>query len=183
MDPEYLVNEYKFAKNTFKKKQERSGYIMVFSSMMGLMSIPGGSVYSASKFALEGWAEGLNTELQPFGIRCMLVQPGPFRTDFTNKQPSAKFSEIQIDDYTEQRNVMHDSYFAGEQFGDPSKLAKALMKVANDANPPFRWLAGTGMDGLVAVRIKRTPVNGRNDYESNRGVFTWENNGNCIMRI
>lgn len=132
-------------------RKQRSGHVMVFSSMMGLMSIPGGAVYSASKFALEGWAEGLSTELKPFGIRSMIVEPGPFRTDFTNLQTSAKFSEneIEIEDYAEQRNTMHDFYFEGQQFGDPAKLAKALIKVANDANPPLRWLAGTGMVGVV----------------------------------
>lgn len=136
-------------------RKQRSGNVIVFSSMMGLMSIPGGSVYSASKFALEGWAEGLRSELQPFGIRCMIVEPGPFRTDFTNKQTSAKFSEFEIEDYAEQRKTMHDFYFAGEQFGDPSKLAKALIKVANDANPPLRWLAGTGMVGAVVQHFQR----------------------------
>lgn len=136
-------------------RKQRSGYVIVFSSMMGLMSIPGGSVYSASKFALEGWAEGLRSELQPFGIRCMIVEPGPFRTDFTNKQTSAKFSELEIEDYAQHRKSMHDSYFAGEQYGDPAKLAKALMKVINDANPPLRWLAGKGMVGAVIQRFQQ----------------------------
>ncbi|MGU3472564.1 SDR family oxidoreductase [Paenibacillus sp. D51F] len=147
-------------------RKQRSGTVMVFSSMMGLMSIPGGSVYSASKFALEGWAEGLNTELKPFGIQVLLVEPGPFRTDFTNKQSSAKFSDLQIDDYSAQRNSMHDFYFEGEQFGDPAKLAKALMRVAGDANPPFRWLAGKGMVDAVIQHYQRRLA----EYESWRVV-------------
>jgi NAD(P)-dependent dehydrogenase (short-subunit alcohol dehydrogenase family) len=147
-------------------RKQRSGTVMVFSSMMGLMSIPGGSVYSASKFALEGWSEGLNTELQPFGIQVMLVEPGPFRTDFTNKQTSAKFSELQIDDYSAQRNSMHDFYFAGKQFGDPAKLAKALMRVAGETNPPFRWLAGKGMVDAVIQHYQRRLA----EYESWREV-------------
>lgn len=128
-------------------RRQRIGYVVVFSSMIGLMSIPGGSVYSASKFALEGWAEGLSTELKPLGIRTLIVEPGTFRTDFTNKQTSAKFSEIE--DYDEQRKTMHDFYFTEEQYGDPATLAKALITVVNTDNPPLRFLAGTGMVGAV----------------------------------
>ncbi|MBS4201592.1 SDR family NAD(P)-dependent oxidoreductase [Bacillus sp. FJAT-49732] len=62
--------------------KQGTGTIIVFSLAMGITSLEGGSVYSASKFALEGWIEGLNMELKGFGIRCMLVEPGPFRTDF-----------------------------------------------------------------------------------------------------
>jgi NAD(P)-dependent dehydrogenase (short-subunit alcohol dehydrogenase family) len=106
------------------------------------------------------------SKLQPFGIQVMLVEPGPFRTDFTNKQTSAKFSELQIDDYSAQRNSMHDFYFAGEQFGDPAKLAKALMRVAGETNPPFRWLAGKGMVDAVIQHYQRRLA----EYESWREV-------------
>jgi NAD(P)-dependent dehydrogenase (short-subunit alcohol dehydrogenase family) len=132
-------------------RNQGSGFIVVFSSMMGIMSMEGGSIYSASKFALEGWVEGLKTELKHFGIRCMLVEPGPFRTDFVNEKTSVKFSDIEIDDYKQQREAMHNMYvsFHGKEPGDPIKLAKALMRAVNDSNPPFRLLVGKGMVGAV----------------------------------
>ncbi|TDL63441.1 SDR family NAD(P)-dependent oxidoreductase [Rhodococcus qingshengii] len=132
-------------------RNQGSGFIVVFSSMMGIMSMEGGSIYSSSKFALEGWVEGLKTELKHFGIRCMLVEPGPFRTDFVNEKTSVKFSDIEIDDYKQQREAMHNMYvsFHGKEPGDPIKLAKALMRAVNDSNPPFRLLVGKGMVGAV----------------------------------
>jgi short-subunit dehydrogenase len=123
----------------------------VFSSMMGIMSMEGGSIYSASKFALEGWVEGLKTELKHFGIRCMLVEPGPFRTDFVNEKTSVKFSDIEIEDYKIQREAMQNLYvsFHGKEPGEPAKLAKAFITAVNDSNPPLRLLVGKGMVGAV----------------------------------
>jgi NADP-dependent 3-hydroxy acid dehydrogenase YdfG len=110
------------------RKQE-SGWVMVFSSTSGVKAVEGGSVYSASKFALEGWAEGLNIELKPFGIQTMIVEPGAFRTDFLNEKTSSTFSDIEIDDYNHQREIMHHNFISRDQKqpGDPVKLAMALM--------------------------------------------------------
>lgn len=124
--------------------RQGSGWIIVISSASGIRSVEGGSVYSASKFALEGWTEGMSIELKPFGIRCMLVEPGPFRTDFLNETTSVKYSDIEIDDYNQQREAMHKTFVSADQKqpGDPAKLAKALMTALNDSNPPLRLLAG-----------------------------------------
>jgi NAD(P)-dependent dehydrogenase (short-subunit alcohol dehydrogenase family) len=149
-------------------RKQGTGTILVFSSMMGIMSMEGGSTYSASKFALEGWVEGIKTELQSFGIRCMLVEPGPFRTDFVNENTSVKFSDIEIEDYKQQREKMHDMYvsFHGKEPGDPARLAKALIKEANDSNPPLRFLVGKGMVGAVDQYYKTR----LNEYDAWREV-------------
>jgi NAD(P)-dependent dehydrogenase (short-subunit alcohol dehydrogenase family) len=125
-------------------RKQGSGWIIVISSTSGIRSVEGGSVYSASKFALEGWTEGMNIELKPFGIQCMLVEPGPFRTDFLNEKTSVMFSDMEINDYKQQREAMHNNFVSVDQKqpGDPAKLAKALMLALNDSNPPFRLLAG-----------------------------------------
>jgi NAD(P)-dependent dehydrogenase (short-subunit alcohol dehydrogenase family) len=127
----------------FMRKQG-SGMIVVFSSTSGIRAVGGSSIYSASKFALEGWTEGLNADLKPFGIRCLLVEPGPFRTDFANFGTSLKFTDREIDDYRQQRETLYRSFEAlnQKQPGDPAKLAKALMTVVNAPNPPLRLLAG-----------------------------------------
>ncbi|MCJ8009687.1 SDR family oxidoreductase [Lederbergia wuyishanensis] len=149
-------------------RKQGSGTIIVFSSAMGITSLEGGSVYSASKFALEGWIEGLNMELKGFGIRCMLVEPGPFRTDFVNEQTSAKFSDIEIADYKKQREMMRNFYFSGhqQQSGDPAKLARGLMTVINDSNPPLRLLVGTGLAGFISQYLQ----NRCSEYEAWREV-------------
>jgi NAD(P)-dependent dehydrogenase (short-subunit alcohol dehydrogenase family) len=125
-------------------RQKGSGMIIVLSSASGVRAVGGSSIYSASKFALEGWTEGLSFELNPFGIRCMLVEPGPFRTDFANFDTSLAFSDLEIEDYKQQRETMRNAFASLDrnQAGDPAKLAKALMLAADAPNPPLRLLAG-----------------------------------------
>ncbi|MED3788665.1 SDR family NAD(P)-dependent oxidoreductase [Peribacillus frigoritolerans] len=134
-------------------KLTRAVLPITISSVVGITAVEGGSVYSTSKFALEGWIEGMNIELKPFGIRCMLVEPGPFQTetDFSNVQTSAKCSDLEIEDYDQQREQMRNFYtsFHKNEPGDPAKLAKALISVLNDTNPPFRFIGGTGMVDFI----------------------------------
>src|SRR5215213_10049643 len=63
-----------------------------------VVSIPSGAAYAASKFALEGWMESLTGEVEPFGIRTMIVEPGFFRTELLTPE-STTFGELSIDDY------------------------------------------------------------------------------------
>ena len=62
-------------------RRQRSGLVISISSGAGIAGGPSGSAYAASKFALEGWMEALTGEVQPFGIRTMIVEPGFFRTE------------------------------------------------------------------------------------------------------
>jgi len=125
-------------------RQQGSGWIINMSSTSGIKTVEGGSVYSATKFAIEGWTEGLNIELKPFGIRCMIVEPGPFRTDFCNENTSMTFGTQEIDAYREQREKLYEHFrsFDGKQPGDPAKLATALMTAIRAENPPLRLLCG-----------------------------------------
>lgn len=125
-------------------RKQGSGWIINFSSTSGIKAVEGGSVYSASKFAIEGWTEGLKIELKPFGINCLIVEPGAFRTDFFNKKTSMTFGDAVIDDYREQREKLHEHFtsYDGIQAGNPAKLAQALMTVIENPNPPLRLLCG-----------------------------------------
>jgi NAD(P)-dependent dehydrogenase (short-subunit alcohol dehydrogenase family) len=67
-------------------RQRRSGVIVNVSSLGGLFGLPFQSMYSASKFALEGWTESLRHEVSPFGIRAVLVEPGDVKTGFTGSR-------------------------------------------------------------------------------------------------
>jgi len=127
----------------FMRKQG-SGWIIVTSSTSGIRAIEGNSVYSASKFALEGWTEGMSIDLKPFGIQCMIIEPGAFRTDFFNEKTSFTISDIEIDDYDEKRKKLQGNalLWHQKQAGDPSKLAKVLMTTLNSLNPPLRLLLG-----------------------------------------
>lgn len=123
-------------------RKQGSGFVVVVSSTSGIKAVCGGSVYSASKFALEGWAEGMNIDMKPFGIRFMLLEPGAFRTDFSNENTSLHFSDIALKEYSELHNQLHKVFeeMNGTQAGNPAKLAKGLIKVVNSENPPTRLL-------------------------------------------
>ena len=66
-------------------RARRRGWVVNISSVAGRISPAGSALYAASKFAVEGLSGGLQKELQPLGINVMLVEPGPFRTNFAGR--------------------------------------------------------------------------------------------------
>lgn len=124
-------------------RARRSGLIVTISSVSGLVSNGGGAVYSASKFAVEGWMEGFAQELAPFGVRSLTVEPGMLRTDFMDGK-SASFGSIDIPDYAEaiaQYRAFVDAA-NGNQPGDPNRLAARIVAIALLAEPPSRLVFG-----------------------------------------
>src|SRR3712207_5185737 len=81
-------------------RRQHFGLLISISSGAGVIGSPHGSAYTASKFALEGWMESLAGEVEPFGIRTVIVEPGFFRTELLTPE-STTFGELSIDDYTE----------------------------------------------------------------------------------
>jgi NAD(P)-dependent dehydrogenase (short-subunit alcohol dehydrogenase family) len=124
-------------------RARRSGLIVTISSVSGLVSNGGGAVYSASKFALEGWMEGFAQELAPFGVRSLLIEPGMLRTDFMDAK-SANFGSIDIPDYTEavaQYRAFVDGA-NGKQPNDPKLLATRIVTLASQGQIPSRLVFG-----------------------------------------
>ena len=124
-------------------RKQRSGHIIAISSTAGLTSLEFCSAYSASKFGLEGFIQALQTEVAAFGINTTIVNPGFFRTELLTEQ-STKYADNPIADYTEKRQQLMQFWKGanGQQPGDPAKLAKALVIIANEEKPPLRFLAG-----------------------------------------
>lgn len=122
---------------------QRRGLIVTISSTGGIAGQAFVSAYSAAKFGVEGWMESLAPEVAPFGIRTMLVEPGFFRTELLTDD-STKWPEPSIDDYAEntRQTVSAWKKMNGLQGGDPAKLAKALIQLATQPEPPLRWPAG-----------------------------------------
>ncbi|ALV28526.1 SDR family NAD(P)-dependent oxidoreductase [Pannonibacter phragmitetus] len=124
-------------------RARRSGLIVTISSVSGLVSNAGGAVYSASKFAVEGWMEGFAQELAPLGVRSLLVEPGMLRTGFMDGK-SASFGSLGIPDYAEA--VARYRAFVdganGNQPGDPKQLAARIVALASQAEPPSRLVFG-----------------------------------------
>ena len=124
-------------------RKQRSGHIISISSTAGLTSLEFCSAYSASKFGLEGFMQALQTEVSPFGINTTIVNPGFFRTELLTEQ-STKYADNPIEDYSEKRKQLMQFWKGanGQQPGDPAKLAEALVRIANEEQPPLRFLAG-----------------------------------------
>ncbi len=134
-------------------RKTRSGHIISMSSIAGLVGGEFTSAYAASKFALEGWMESLRFEVEPFGINTTIVEPGFFRTDLLEPE-SRIWPELSVDDYTERTEKTRAGWdsMSGKQGGDPAKLAKALMTIASQEEPPLRWIAGA--DAIAAAEQK-----------------------------
>jgi NAD(P)-dependent dehydrogenase (short-subunit alcohol dehydrogenase family) len=125
-------------------RRQRSGHVITLSSTAGLVGTDFCAAYSASKFALEGWMESLELDVEPYGIRTTLVEPGFFRTELLVEGESTIWPELSIDDYAARtrETIAGWKSMNGRQPGDPAKLAAALVTIAGVDQPPLRWLAG-----------------------------------------
>jgi NAD(P)-dependent dehydrogenase (short-subunit alcohol dehydrogenase family) len=125
-------------------RRARHGQIFNVSSLGGIIGAQLYSLYCASKFALEGFSESLAQEIARSGLYVTIVEPGPFRTYFL-KPKSLRFGQARIPDYDDRRAELRAGLDArnGLQPGDPAKLASAIIRLANEAAPPVRFLAGS----------------------------------------
>jgi len=131
-------------------RKRRHGFIVNFSSIGGLRSFPAIGWYNATKFALEGLSEALWQEVEPLGIKIMLVEPSGFRTDWAGR--SANESKVQIDDYatTAGAGCAGVRAASGKQAGDPVRAIEAIIKVVEGPNPPHHLLLGNdAYDGAI----------------------------------
>jgi len=137
-------------------RRQRSGHLIAISSGAGLMGFEYSSVYAASKAGLEGWMGALAQEVEPYGIRTTIVNPGFFRTGLASAE-SLVWPELSIDDYAD-RSAAQRAWWAaqdGRQSGDPAKLAIALIDLANEEPPPRRFIAGADVIALTRRKIEQ----------------------------
>jgi NAD(P)-dependent dehydrogenase (short-subunit alcohol dehydrogenase family) len=134
-------------------RRQRQGYVINMSSNGGFKGVRGASMYSASKFAIEGFSESLAQEIADFGIRLTIVEPGAFRTDFLDSR-ALQLGTVPLTDYDEFRKSTQAIFEARNhlQAGDPRKLGQLLVQLANEAHPPLRFVAG--VDALKVVDDK-----------------------------
>ena len=133
-------------------RKRRKGFIVNLSSIGGLRSFPSVGYYNAMRFAVEGLSEALWQEVEPLGIKVMLVEPSGFRTDWAGR--SANDSKLQIDDYAATAGSWRSQVRAnsGKQPGDPVRAARAIVKAIESPNPPHRLLLGN--DAYEAATAK-----------------------------
>jgi NAD(P)-dependent dehydrogenase (short-subunit alcohol dehydrogenase family) len=130
-----------------------SGAIVQMSSMGGRFTFPGVGAYSATKFALEGWSEALAKEVDGFGIRVLIVEPGAFRTSFNG--PGALLVSTPIAAYDDQIEQLRTGMPEGDgkQPGDPAKAAAAILTALNSDHPPLRLALGNDAVDAVAAAL------------------------------
>jgi NAD(P)-dependent dehydrogenase (short-subunit alcohol dehydrogenase family) len=127
-------------------RARRSGTIVNIASVGGIVGHAGSGYYSATKFAVEGLSEALAQEVEPLGIRVLIVEPGPFRTNFGR---AVKQSPNIIADYeaTAGRHRRETLEHSGQQAGDPARAAEAIIMALQSATPPRHLVLGrSGFD-------------------------------------
>ena len=130
-------------------RRQRSGHIFNISSVAGVVGFKHCGAYGAAKFALEGLSLAVANEVEQFGIKITVVEPGFFRTDLLAPQ-SVSWGKNTIADYAAEGSTEAMwSPYNGKQQGDPVKLGDALVKIAGMENPPRLFAAGS--DALAAI--------------------------------
>jgi NAD(P)-dependent dehydrogenase (short-subunit alcohol dehydrogenase family) len=150
-------------------RAQRSGHVIAISSSAGLSGFEFCSAYAASKFGLEGWMESLAPEVAPFGIRTTIVNPGFFRTELLT-EPSTQYAEPSLADYADRGARQAELWRSqnGKQGGDPARLARALMTIAAQEQPPLRFIAGA--DAIATA--EQTIATLRQQIDAFRGLST-----------
>jgi len=123
-------------------REQKSGHIINISSIAGIAAGTGWALYAATKFAVIGLSEVLADDVRSMGIKVTVVAPGAFRTSFLTPD-SLVMTKNPISEYQDVRNS-HARYLQmdGNQIGDPEKAAAAMIKIADDDNPPVHLLLG-----------------------------------------
>jgi NAD(P)-dependent dehydrogenase (short-subunit alcohol dehydrogenase family) len=129
----------------------RAGHIIAITSMGGLISFPGLAYYHGSKFALEGIIASLRKEVAALGIRVTAVEPGSFRTDWAGR--SLVRAPRSIPDYDATFDPLRANRVkaSGQQLGDPTKAARAILKIAESPEPPGHLVLGSDALRLIAA--------------------------------
>ncbi|HLJ25067.1 MAG TPA: oxidoreductase [Candidatus Acidoferrales bacterium] len=136
-------------------RRRRHGSIVNISSIGGLVGFPGVGYYNASKFAVEGLSESLAKEVAPLGISVLVVEPGPFRTDWAGR--SLKASSHQIPEYAETAGKFRQAITgnSGKQAGDPVRAGEAIIKALESSKPPLRLLLGKSALDRALIKMEQ----------------------------
>lgn len=126
-------------------KERRKGLILNVTSIGGIITMPLGSLYHATKFAMEGLSQSLNYELNPFNIKVATIAPGGVSTDFSGRSLEMTASEGDaVEGYEPLIEAMNNFLNRGEERASTSEdIAKAIFEAANSENPKIRYVLGS----------------------------------------
>ena len=151
-------------------RAQGGGLLMQMSSMGGQIAFPAFSMYHATKWGIEGFYEALAVEVEPFGIRTMLVEPGMIRTTFY--QAATRVPDVPAYQDTP---VDRDALPTEEMPGDQAKVVAAMIDAALSPDPPRRLLLGSDAYRLVhaALAGRIADVEAQQDLASTTDVDGW----------
>jgi len=122
--------------------EKKQGLVINIGSLAGLFGLPYQGLYSASKFAIEGYSESLRMELQNTGVKVVVVNPGDFKTDFTASRERVPFT-LKNEKLNKEYDAAVASMEKDEGIGaDPSKLAAQICKIVDKSSPKHSYLVG-----------------------------------------
>ena len=129
-------------------RKQKSGTIVNVSSGAGRIGFPGMSAYVSSKFALEGLSESMSYELEPFGIKVVIIEPGVIRTNFKKNSVMSEKSldNSSISPYSSIIQKIDSSISSIIEHATPAEeVAKAILHAITSNNPELRYLVGNDM--------------------------------------
>jgi NAD(P)-dependent dehydrogenase (short-subunit alcohol dehydrogenase family) len=136
-------------------RNQRSGIIVNISSGLGRFGIATSSAYASSKFAVEGLTESMSYELEPFGIKTILVEPGIIKTNFIKAAVLAQKSKDPNSPYFQFMNNMDKGMKKLiENSESPEYVARVVLDAINDRNPKLRYLAGKDVEHIMEIKNK-----------------------------
>jgi NAD(P)-dependent dehydrogenase (short-subunit alcohol dehydrogenase family) len=138
-------------------RKQNSGTIVNVSSVGGRIGVPVLSAYQSTKFALEGLSESMSYELEPFGIRVVIIEPGFIRTNIINSSTSAKkdldpkspyFSLMQ-----KVKNHFKSMIENASSSSPPEEVAKVILQAITSENPQLRYTVGNDAATIIQARM------------------------------
>ena len=136
-------------------RAQRSGKIVNLSSMGGRIAIPLDSAYHGTKFAIEGLSESLQYEVEQFGIKIILIEPGAIKSNFFNNLKMASNAQRPGSPYAQMMQKLNAGFSSVlEKAPPPSEVAKVILKAVTSEDPELRYTVGD--DAAALIQAKRT---------------------------
>jgi NAD(P)-dependent dehydrogenase (short-subunit alcohol dehydrogenase family) len=156
-------------------RKQHGGSIINISSIAGRIALPLYSAYVSTKFAIEGLSESMAYELEPFGIKVAIIEPGAIKTNFRREQAAKGSSEdspysslMQSPSKAIEEMLKHRLY--------PEEVAKTVIQAIENPNPKLRYIVGKDAEELIELRRKSSDeelfrIVGQNILKKEEQVF------------
>ena len=134
-------------------RRREGARIVNLSSGAGIAGSAGSGIYNATKFAVEGLSEALAEELSPLGLKVIIVEPGPFRTEFLGRSIVSAARQIDVYARTAHTRRRYRERNNGRQAGDPAKAVAVMLQAVDADDPPLHLPLGPVAHGIAERKL------------------------------